>query len=108
MPYWVEQTKGSHKDAIENVGKMYRKGIYTVEDAWSKFSALYLETHPNREPPSLQDHLNGRGSDVDYMLLTWFPFYANMWYSGPESKCESWARQHSRSGGNEYRVCYEY
>jgi len=103
MPYWVEQTKGQHKADIDNAREMYRKGIYTVEDAWSKMQALYLVTHPTREPPALADHEH----NTDYMLLTWFPLYANMWFEDTERKCRQFVRQ-MNDWQSTYQVCYEY
>lgn len=67
-------------------------------------ASLYLEAHPMREPPALTDHLH----HTDYMILTWFPLYANMWYEGTEQKCKSWAWRMTYSEGNEYTVRYEY
>ena len=106
MPYWVEQAKGDHKAAIDKVRDQYRKGILTTEQAWAKMSTLYRHCRPDREPPALADHID-RPEHCAYMLLTWFPLYANMWFEGSPSECRTYVRMVSRPGIT-YKVVYEY
>jgi len=104
MSFWVMQIKGEHVERLNGILRHYKKGTLDVADTWAKLCALYVECNPTREPPLLEEHSH----NIDYMITTWFPLYANFWYEGSKSECERWVWRMAYSTGNHYKVCYEY
>jgi len=109
MPYWVEQTKGQHTDDIKAIVSHYKHANLDAQDAWCKLAALYSEIRPDREPPNYDDHASGKGSSVEYMLTTWFPLYANMWFSESFESCKHERDRLNHTRPNDrFEIFYEY
>jgi len=104
MPYWVEQSYGPHVEDINQTVRRFKNGDITNVQAWHHLSNLYQKCS-GKAAPVLLDTMDP--SRVAYMIITWFPMYANLWFEGSRPECYATARRMSLSD-EKYAVRYEY
>lgn len=103
MPYKVAQCHGQHKTAIDRIVAAHKAGQVTEHEAWVRLSILYHRCN-NRLPPEMREDTQHRR----YMIETWFPTYANLWFEGSREDCKAMAGELEAGQGGKFWVVYEY
>ncbi len=116
MPYWVSQKTGPLVNEINAITATFRKSNKSVDAQRTAYDALLTIYHRERgnggcKPQTFAERTAGHDPiDESYMIMTWFPLYANMPWSDGWSHDASRAAQRLEAAnpGTRYEVCYEY